>query len=81
MDKDWYENTGWALGGLTAVVTFFGGWIYCTATYGFLFGFGLGWLPSGIAALLGCVAIRYLWGVVAVLLALGVLGLITGTVT
>jgi hypothetical protein len=32
------------------VLTFFGCWIYCIASYGFLLGLGLGWLPSGIAA-------------------------------
>lgn len=30
--------------------TFLGAWIYCAMTAGFLFGFGLGWLPAGILA-------------------------------
>jgi hypothetical protein len=46
------ETLGWGLG----VVTFIGSWIYCTSKYGYLFGFGLGWLPSiilgGIVGLL-----------------------------
>lgn len=29
---------------------FIGSWIYCIAHYGFLFGVGLGWLPSIIVA-------------------------------
>ncbi len=32
------------------VIIFVGCWIYAIATYGFLFGVGLGWLPSAIVA-------------------------------
>lgn len=35
---------------ITAIVVFIGCWIYCIATYGFLLGVGIGWLPSLIAA-------------------------------
>ena len=35
---------------IVAILTFLGGWAYCTITYGFLFGLGLGWLPSAILA-------------------------------
>ncbi len=42
----WYRRGFW----ITAVVTFFSSWIYCIASYGFLFGVGLGWLPSLIVA-------------------------------
>lgn len=35
---------------ITAIIVFIGSWIYCIATYGFLFGVGLGWLPSAIVA-------------------------------
>lgn len=34
----------------TALIVFFGTWIYCASAYGFLFGVGLGWLPSLIVA-------------------------------
>ena len=37
---------------ITAFITFIGCWIYCIATYGFLFGVGLGWLPSLIVAVI-----------------------------
>lgn len=37
---------------VTRAVVFIGCWIYCIASYGFLFGLGLGWLPSLIAAYL-----------------------------
>lgn len=36
------------------LLTFCAAWMYCTAKYGFLFGFGFGWLPAGIlAAIMG----------------------------
>jgi hypothetical protein len=34
------------IGGLTFIVS----WVYCISEYGFLLGFGLGWLPSMILA-------------------------------
>jgi hypothetical protein len=37
---------------ITAVITFIVSWIYCIATYGFLLGVGLGWLPSLIVAVI-----------------------------
>lgn len=42
-------------------VTFVGAYIYCTITYGFLFGFGLGWLPSFILAWMVMMAFWLLW--------------------
>ncbi|MEO3474848.1 hypothetical protein AAFN86_23505 [Roseomonas sp. CAU 1739] len=60
--------------GLTALAVFAGSWIYCIATYGYLLGVGLGWLPSifvaGIAA--------FLWPLIA-LLALGFFALVFNT--
>ena len=35
---------------ITWVLVFIGSWVYCIATYGYLFGVGLGWLPSVIVA-------------------------------
>jgi hypothetical protein len=49
------------VGGLTAISVFIGSWIYCIATYGFLLGVGLGWLPSGIAAVIAGLIAGYLW--------------------
>ena len=49
---------------ISGVITALVAWVYCTATYGFLFGFGLGWLPSGFVML-------FAWRVV-----LGILGLV-----
>lgn len=41
-----YAEAGLVIGGLV----FLGAWLYCSITYGFLLGFGLGWLPSAILA-------------------------------
>ena len=41
------------VGIVVAVIAFCGSWIYCIAEYGYLLGFGLGWLPSIILAALG----------------------------
>lgn len=57
-----YLLIGSLLGGLAAIASFLGSWIYCCATYGFLFGFGLGWLPSAILAPIVFFAVRWLWG-------------------
>ena len=48
-DIDW--GTVYSVGySITFFIVFVGCWIYCIATYGFLFGVGLGWLPSLIVA-------------------------------
>jgi hypothetical protein len=36
--------------GLVGFITFWVSWIYCISEYGYLFGVGLGWLPSLIVA-------------------------------
>ena len=57
-DCEWLYPAGAFISGL---ITFFSSWIYCTVTYGFLFGFGLGWIPSFIlAAIVGS-----LWPLIA----------------
>lgn len=45
-----YLETGWRVGFVTAPLSFIGSWIYCISEYGYLLGFGLGWLPSAILA-------------------------------
>jgi hypothetical protein len=52
--------------GCLAVVAFIGAWAYCTLHYGFLLGFGLGWLPSIILALL----VRAMWPLALVVAAI-----------
>lgn len=51
---------------VTWVLVFVGSWILCIANYGFLFGVGLGWLPSIIVASLAAV----LWPLIVVGIAL-----------
>jgi hypothetical protein len=63
---DWYRIGYW----ICWILVFLGCWIYCVASYGFLLGVGLGWLPSAIVAtvvsllwplvLVGAVAIAWL---------------------
>jgi hypothetical protein len=48
---------GGLLGIIVALASFVTAWAYCTFHYGFLFGFGLGWLPAGmLAAIAGAVS-------------------------
>lgn len=44
-------------------IVFIGSWIYCIFTYGFLFGVGLGWLPSAIVAVIA----GLLWPLLAII--------------
>lgn len=53
---------------ITAFIVFIGSWIYCIATYGFLLGVGLGWLPSIIVAVIAGV----LWPLIALLIVIGI---------
>jgi len=64
MFDDDYLKIGNVLGIIAGLLTFIGSWWYCAAEYGFLLGFGLGWLPSGIAAVLVYLATLFLWGLV-----------------
>ena len=46
------------LSGIIALATFVAAWVYCTLHYGFLFGFGLGWLPASmLAAIVGVLSL------------------------
>ena len=52
-----FNGGSWRLGIIVALTTFVTAWVYCTIHYGFLFGFGLGWLPAGmLAAIVGTVS-------------------------
>ena len=64
----WYESEWlgrvYVNGGLTVgFFTFAISYIYCIATYGFLFGLGLGWLPSLILATI----VGFVWPLLAAL--------------
>lgn len=56
-NEDQYENLFWIGYCITWIITFIGCWIYAIATYGFLFGVGLGWFPSAIVASI----VSFLW--------------------
>jgi hypothetical protein len=58
------------LGIIVGLATFVTAWAYCTIHYGFLFGFGLGWLPAGMLASI-IVAVWWLVSPLAVGLLLG----------
>jgi hypothetical protein len=63
-----YTNIGWICAALTGPATFLAVWIYCAVTLGFLLGFGLGWIPALILALLVAVATIFLWPIAAAVL-------------
>jgi len=50
---------------IAAIVTFGAVWFYCAPTYGFLLGFGLGWLPASILGLIMYGIVSSVWGVIA----------------
>ena len=49
---DWFKVVYYSLTLLIGGIVFIIAWVYCIATYGFLFGVGLGWLPAMIVATL-----------------------------
>jgi len=69
-DGDWIVTTylvgGHVLGFLASLAIFIGAWWYCAAEYGFLFGFGLGWLPAAISAAIAYPIVRFCWPFIAV---------------
>ena len=64
-----YLDIGRVLGYIAAPITFLAAYIYCISEYGFLWGFGFGWIPSAILAFLVFLAVMFLWGLVAILIA------------
>jgi hypothetical protein len=61
-----YTDLGWIFAALTGPATLLAVWIYCAVSYGFVLGFGLGWIPALILALLVAVATIFLWPLAAV---------------
>lgn len=61
MTGDNYFRIGTVMGVIAAALTFVGAYIYCVSTYGFLLGFGLGWLPSGLLAAIVFFVVQLLW--------------------
>lgn len=76
MTSETYFRVGAVIGSIVGFITFIGSWWYCAANYGFLLGFGLGWLPAAIAAAIAGALSALLWGPVVLLIGFGVLWLI-----
>ncbi len=72
-NKKGYLEIGFVLGWIAGILTFIAAYIYCIASYGFLLGLGLGWLPSGIFAVIVGFLTVFLWGPALVVLAAFVL--------
>ena len=68
---DNYVALGKIIGALSGVVAFFGSYYYCIATYGYLLGFGLGWLPSLILGVIVMFFATLLWPIVIAGVAVG----------
>lgn len=68
MELEEYTSIGSWHGGIAGAITFLGGWIYCTYQYGFLLGFGLGWLPSIILSYIVLVVVVWLWPLIDIAL-------------
>lgn len=68
----WYWAIGQGIGVVGWWITFLASWWYCAATYGYLLGFGLGWLPSFILASAIAVGLKVLWGPVVLLVGFAV---------
>jgi hypothetical protein len=75
MTSETYFRVGGIIGSIVGFITFIGSWWYCAANYGFLLGFGLGWLPAAIAASIAGALTALLWGPVLLLVAAGLLWL------
>jgi hypothetical protein len=74
MDDDLIDTTsafGFWLGAILSGLTFIASWVACWVNYGFLFGFGLGWLPSGILAAIVFAVARFLWRIIAFIILVG----------
>ncbi len=72
MGDSLYFRIGIVLGYIAALITFVSAYIFCIKEYGFLWGFGFGWLPSALLAVLVGGATCLLWGLVAALLVLAI---------
>lgn len=52
----------------TLVLTFIGCWLSAMGSFGFLLGFGLGWIPSLIIAYIFAVLANFLWPIIVLIL-------------
>ena len=54
-----------------SVVIFLFSWYYCISEYGYLFGFGLGWIPSAISAFIGFFLFPYVFAFIKYMIEIG----------
>jgi hypothetical protein len=73
-----YDGLGSFIGVIAGFATFVASWIYCVGEYGFLWGFGFGWVPSAMLAVVVGWVTRFIWGIGLILLVLGLISLIFG---
>ena len=71
-----YLRVGRGLGIIAGLLVFVASWVYSIATYGFMLGVFLGWMPSMIAAFVAGWFMVFLWGPAVVLLAVAAGGLV-----
>lgn len=72
MDEETYLRITGAVAGTAAAIVFIGSYVYCILEYGYLFGVGLGWLPSGIVAIATFFIAAVAWVPLALLLAIAI---------
>lgn len=72
MEDDPYFKIGAVLGFIVGICTFFYGWWYAIAHWGWFLGVAFGWIPAGIIAVIVGFLTLLLWGV-ALLAVLGLL--------
>lgn len=72
MTLERYIDRGFWPAVVCAGITFVFAWGYCTVSSGFLLGFGLGWIPAAISALIVFVIILFLWLPLIILVGAGV---------
>jgi hypothetical protein len=67
-----YVAAGVFIGRIAAVFVFMGTYWHLTTRYGFLLGFGLGWLPSGLLAILTFYLVASFWPGFLLLVLIGI---------
>jgi hypothetical protein len=66
-----YDDNTVAVAVVVKIIVFIGAWGWCALHYGFLFGFGLGWLPAGILAAIAASVAAVIWPLVVILISVG----------
>lgn len=61
---------------VTGLVFFLGSWVYCVVTYGYLFGVGLGRLPSLMVGVISAALSRVIWWLIGVAVLILILQLV-----